>query len=215
MQPTLREVFQTFLRIGLLSFGGPAGQIALMHRVLVDEKKWVDEPRFLNGLNFCMLLPGPEAMQLATYVGWLLRGTWGGILAGTLFVLPGFCVILALSAAYALFQGQIWFASLFFGLKAAVLAVVIEALLRVAKRSLKSTMAYMIAGLSFLALFLFRLPFPLVILVAGIAGYVLERLHHRPAEAASESLPMDARGTAGERSGAALRAIVLLSLIHI
>lgn len=176
MRPGFAETTRTFLKIGLLSFGGPAGQIALMHRVLVDEKKWVDEARFLNGLNFCMLLPGPEAMQLATYIGWLLHGAWGGIVAGTLFVLPGFVVILALSMAYALFQGEVWFASLFFGLKAAVLAIVIEALLRVARRSLKSRTAYAIAGLSFLALYLFRVPFPLVILAAGLFGYLGTRV---------------------------------------
>ena len=173
--PSFAEAFRIWLKIGLLSFGGPAGQIALMHRVLVDEKKWIGEERFLHGLNFCMLLPGPEAMQLATYIGWLLHGTAGGVMAGVLFVLPGFCVILALSTAYALFSGQIWFAALFFGLKAAVLAVVVEALLRVAKKSLKTRAAWIIAGLSFVALFLLHVPFPLVVLGAGLAGYAGER----------------------------------------
>ena len=174
--PSHAEAFRVWLKIGLLSFGGPAGQIALMHRVLVDEKKWIGEERFLHGLNFCMLLPGPEAMQLATYIGWLLHGVRGGLTAGLLFVLPGFCVIMALSTAYALFSGQIWFASIFFGLKAAVLAVVIEALLRVAKKSLKSRAAYGLAALSFLSLFCLGVPFPLVVLGAGVIGYVGERM---------------------------------------
>ena len=166
------DLIGVFLRIGLLSFGGPAGQIALMHRVLVDERKWIDEPRFLAGLNFCMLLPGPEAMQLATYVGWTLRGVRGGVIAGTLFVLPGFCVIVALSMAYVLLQGLPWFAGVFLGLKAAVLAVVIEALIRVARRALTGRLAWTLASLSFLALFVFKLPFPVVVLAAGIVGFV-------------------------------------------
>ncbi len=169
--PSFSDAFRVWLRIGLLSFGGPAGQIALMHRELVDERRWVREDEFLHGLNFCMLLPGPEAMQLATYIGWRLHGFRGGLVAGTLFVLPGFFVILALSTAYATLAGQTWFASLFFGLKAAVLAVVVEALLRVAKKALKTRAAYGIAVLSFLALFLFQAPFPLVILAAGCVGY--------------------------------------------
>jgi chromate transporter len=171
--PSYREAFSVWLRIGLTSFGGPAGQIALMHRVLVEEKKWVDEARFLHGLNFCMMLPGPEAMQLATYIGWRLHGLKGGLTAGTLFVLPGFLVILSLSAAYATFQSTPWFASLFFGLKAAVLAIVAEALLRVSRRSLKGGAAYGIALASFLALFVFGVAFPLVVLASALAGVAL------------------------------------------
>lgn len=170
--PTLPEMTRVFLRIGLLSFGGPAGQIALMHRELVDQRRWLDDDAFLHGLNFCMLLPGPEAMQLATYIGWRLHGLKGGLIAGTLFVLPGFLVMLGLSIAYAGLSGQTWFASLFFGLKAAVLAVVVEALLRVAKKALKTRASYGIAALSFVALFGFAVPFPLVVLAAGIAGYI-------------------------------------------
>ena len=173
--PTFPEALRVWLRIGLLSFGGPAGQIALMHKELVEEKRWISEDRFLHGLNFCMFLPGPEAMQLATYVGWRLHGTKGGIAAGLLFVIPGFCIILALSIAYALFQGSAWFASLFFGLKAAVLAVVLEALFRVARKSLKGKPGYVLACASFLALFAFDIPFPVVILAAGLIGYFCER----------------------------------------
>jgi chromate transporter len=177
--PDFREAARLWGKIGLLSFGGPAGQIALMHRELVDERRWISESRFLHALNFCMLLPGPEAQQLATYIGWLLHGWRGGVVAGTLFVLPGFFVILGLSAAYALFQEASWMASLFFGLKAAVLAIVIEAVLRVAKRSLKNNLMLLLAGLSFVALFCFDVPFPVVVVAAGLIGYGGSRI--RPA----------------------------------
>ena len=146
-----------------------------MHKELVDERRWISESRFLHALNYCMLLPGPEAQQLATYVGWLLHGTRGGIVAGTLFVLPGFVVICALSAAYALFQRTDWLQTLFFGLKAAVLAIVLEALVRVARRALKTPFARLLAALAFVGLFFFALPFPLVVAAAGIAGYLVAR----------------------------------------
>eukprot|EP01035_Chromulina_nebulosa_P035679 gene35679-47971_t len=170
--PTFAEAAKVWAKIGLLSFGGPAGQIALMHKELVDERRWISESRFLHALNFCMLLPGPEAQQLATYIGWLLHGWRGGVVAGTLFVLPGFFVIVALSAAYALLGETPWLSGLFFGLKAAVLAIVIEAVLRVGRRSLKNRVMQVIAGVAFLALFLLALPFPLVVLAAGLVGYL-------------------------------------------
>lgn len=169
--PTLREATAVWARIGLLSFGGPAGQIALMHRELVEERRWISESRFLHALNFCMLLPGPEAQQLATYIGWLLHGTRGGVIAGTLFVLPGFFVILALSIAYALLHDAHWLESLFFGLKAAVLAIVLEAVIRVGRRALKNGVLVGIAATAFMALFAFNVPFPLVVLAAGAFGY--------------------------------------------
>lgn len=175
--PTLAEATIVWARIGLLSFGGPAGQIALMHRELVEERRWISESRFLHALNFCMLLPGPEAQQLATYIGWLLHGIRGGVIAGTLFVIPGFLVIVGLSAAYALFHETTWLTSLFFGLKAAVLAIVIEAVIRVGRRALKNNVMLGIAAAAFLALFAFNLPFPLVVLAAGIAGYVGSRAY--------------------------------------
>lgn len=168
--PAFSELVQTFAKIGLLSFGGPAGQIALMHRILVDEKKWLGEKQFLNALNFCMLLPGPEAMQLATYSGWLLHGVKGGLAAGLLFVLPGALVLFALSSAYVFLGGQTWMAGLMFGLSAAVLALVLEALLRVSKRALNSGFAYVIAASAFIAIALLKLPFPLVVLLAAMAG---------------------------------------------
>ncbi|HTO33578.1 MAG TPA: chromate efflux transporter, partial [Pararhizobium sp.] len=167
---------KVWAKIGLLSFGGPAGQIALMHKELVEERRWISESRFLHALNFCMLLPGPEAQQLATYIGWLLHGTRGGIVAGLLFILPGFFVILGLSSAYALFHQTDWLSSLFFGLKAAVLAIVIEAVIRMGRRALKTRFSLIVAGLAFAALFLFDLPFPLVVLAAGVAGYIATRM---------------------------------------
>ncbi len=168
--PGFAELIRTFGKIGLLSFGGPAGQIALMHKVLVDEKNWLEDRQFLNALNFCMLLPGPEAMQLATYSGWLMRGVRGGLIAGLLFVLPGALVLLALSAAYVFLGEQKWLSGLFFGLSAAVLALVVEALIRVSKRALKSQFAYVIAFAAFVAIALLKIPFPAVVLLAGLAG---------------------------------------------
>ena len=172
-RPSFAEATRLWFKIGCLGFGGPAGQIALMHRLVVDERKWVGEAQFLHALNFCMLLPGPEAQQLATYIGWLLHGVRGGLVAGILFVLPGFCVILALSAAYAAFGQLPWLMGVFFGLKCAVIALVAEALWRVAKRALKQTMHVVVAVLAFLALFVFRIPFPIVILAAAIVGLAM------------------------------------------
>jgi len=169
---SMREAFAVWLRIALLSFGGPAGQIALMHRVLVDERKWISDARFLHALNFCMLLPGPEAQQLAIYIGWLLHGVRGGVMAGTLFVIPGFVVIVTLSVVYALYGALDVVAGLFFGLKAAVLAVVVEALLRIARRALKTPALYGVAAVAFVAIFAFHVPFPMIIIAAGLFGLV-------------------------------------------
>jgi chromate transporter len=170
---SLRETFAVFLRIGLLSFGGPAGQIALLHRELVEQRQWLREREFLSALNFCMLLPGPEAMQLATYAGWKRHGVTGGLMAGLLFVLPGACLILALSVLYARLGNLPALTAVFWGLKAAVLAIVLEALFKVAGRALRTTADGVTAGLSFLALFVFALPFPLVILVAALSGMLM------------------------------------------
>ena len=166
------EALRVWLQIGLLSFGGPAGQIATMHRILVDEKKWIGEARFLHALNYCMVLPGPEATQLATYVGWMLHRTVGGLAAGILFVLPGALVILALSTIYAGFQQVPLVQALFFGIKAAVLAVVVEALLRIAKRALKNSWMYALAGAAFVCIFFLDIPFPLIVVAAGVIGYL-------------------------------------------
>lgn len=170
--PTFEEALRVWLRIGLLSFGGPAGQIALMHKILVDEKQWIDERSFLSGLNFCMLLPGPEAMQLATYVGWRLHGLKGGLAAGLLFVAPGALVILALSALYAAFGKLPISEALFVGVKAAVLAIVVEALLRVARRGLKQQSDWIIAAAAFIAIYLVAIPYPLIVAAAALIGLV-------------------------------------------
>jgi len=167
---TLRRAAAVWLRIGLLSFGGPAGQIALMHRELVERRRWISEPRFLHALNFCTVLPGPEAQQLATYVGWLLHRTPGGLVAGGLFVLPGAVMMMGLSAVYAAFHQVPVVMALFFGIKAAVLAVVVEAVLRIGRRALETRVAVAVAALSFVALFVFSVPFPALILVSGLAG---------------------------------------------
>jgi chromate transporter len=174
----LREAVRTWARVGALGFGGPAGQIAVLHRIVVDEKRWVDEPRFLHALNFCMLLPGPEAQQLATYVGWMMHGVRGGLAAGILFVLPGFGVMLVLSALYAAFQGTALVAALFFGLKPAVIAVVVQALIRIGRRALAGRGSMMIAAAAFVAVSLLAIPFPLVVLGAGAAGWMMNRRAH-------------------------------------
>ena len=170
--PPFPEAVRTWGYIGLNSFGGPAGQIAVMHRVVVDEKKWISEERFLHALNFCMLLPGPEAMQLATYIGWLMHGVRGGLAAGLLFVLPGALVMLGLSMVYATWQEMTLVQALFFGLKAAVLAIVVEAVQRIGKRALKDRFAYGVAAAAFIAIFLFQLPFPLIVLGAALIGWL-------------------------------------------
>jgi chromate transporter len=170
------DALRVWTKIGFLSFGGPAGQVALMHKELVEERRWIDEERFLHALNYCMLLPGPEATQLATYIGWLLHKTRGGVAAGILFVLPGYLAILALSVLYAGFHELTAVAAVFFGLKAAVLAIVVEAIVRIGRRALKTTLMRVVAALSFVAIFLFQAPFPLVVLGAGLFGLVGVRL---------------------------------------
>ncbi len=172
---TFFQAFKVWLRVALLSFGGPAGQISVMHRILVDQKRWIDEGRFLHALNYCMLLPGPEAMQLATYIGWILHGVRGGLAAGVLFVLPGFISILILSFIYAGYQDLSLVQAIFFGVKAAVLALVINALLRLGKRVLKTPSMVLIAGSAFVAMFVFNVAFPLIILGAAIIGLYIGR----------------------------------------
>ena len=169
----LRRLLAVFWRIGILSFGGPAAQIALMHRVLVEEERWLDEPRFLSALSFCMLLPGPEAMQLATYAGWRLRGVPGGLLAGLLFVVPGALVVLGLAVLYMAVGHLPVMAALFLGVKGAVLVIVVEALLKVARKALHSPVHWFIAGLAFMAIFFLTVPFPAIILASGLVGYFL------------------------------------------
>jgi chromate transporter len=169
-KPSFGEAARVWATLGVLSFGGPAGQIALMQRMLIDERRWLTQDEFLHALNFCMLLPGPEATQLATYVGWRLHGWRGGLTAGLLFVLPGALVILLLSMLYAAYGQLPLVANLFFGIKAAVLAIVVEALLRLARRALKLTSDWWIAAAAFAALFLSKVPFPVVVFAAGLLG---------------------------------------------
>jgi chromate transporter len=168
--PTFREAFRFWLKLGFISFGGPAGQIAIMHRELVDRRGWISESRFLHALNFCMFLPGPEATQLAIYIGWLLHGTLGGIVAGVLFVLPSIFLLWGLSFLYVSFAGLGWVAAVFYGLKAAVVAIVAHAMIRIARRSLKNAAFVAIAVLAFVSLFFLDARFPLVILLAGLVG---------------------------------------------
>jgi chromate transporter len=181
-QPSFAEALKVWFKIGCLSFGGPAGQIALMHRVVVDEKKWVPEPQFLHALNFCMLLPGPEATQLATYIGWLLHGVRGGLAAGILFVLPGAFVMLGLSLLYAYGRGVGAIDGALFGIKAAVLVIVVEALIRIGRRSLKTPLLVALASLAFIGIFFFALPFPLIVVAAALAGFVVA--HYAPGQLA-------------------------------
>lgn len=169
--PTIFQAFEVWLKIGFLSFGGPAAQIALMHREIVDKKKWLTEQQFLNALSFCMLLPGPEAMQLATYSGWRLHGTVGGLIAGLLFVIPGATMIFLLALIYALYGDIAFVDALFLGIKAAVIVIVVEALVKVSKRALRLKEHWVIAGLAFVGIFFLDLPFPLIILAAAIFGF--------------------------------------------
>ena len=173
--PIFREAFRFWLTLGFINFGGPAGQIALMHRELVDRRRWIGEERFLHALNYCMLLPGPEAQQLAIYVGWLLHGVRGGLVAGLLFIAPAFGIMLGLSWAYAVHGQVAWVAAVFAGLRAAVIAIVAAAVLRIGKRALTGTGARLIAAAAFLALFVFGAPFPLVIGVASAIGWATSR----------------------------------------
>ena len=175
----LRDIFWVFVKIGLLSFGGPAGQIALMHRILVDEKEWLDEQSFLNALNFCMLLPGPEAMQLATFAGWRLRGISGGLIAGGLFVLPGAVVMLILSISYVAFSGTSMLSGIFLGVKAAILVVVVQALITLSRRALTQTQHYVISGAAFVGLFFFNLSYPVIVIASGVYGAFFLSAYHK------------------------------------
>jgi chromate transporter len=173
MNTSFWDAVKVWARIGILSFGGPAGQIALMHKEVVEDRKWLTEAEYLRALNFCMLLPGPEAMQLATYCGWKLHGQKGGLAAGLLFVLPGACIMLALSTLYALVGNIPVIQALFWGIKAAVVAIVFEALFKIANRALKRNVDWILAGLAFIALFCFGLPFVLVVAAAAVFGFML------------------------------------------
>lgn len=188
--PSLREAFHVWAKIGILSFGGPAAQIAMMHKEIVDDKKWLTEKQFLNALSFCMLLPGPEAMQLATYTGWRINGTIGGLIAGLLFVIPGAIIILALATIYAYFGAVPIVEALFLGVKATVVIIVIEALLRVSKKALKRIDHWVIAGLAFIGIFFLSIPYPLIVLIAALYGLIFNDTSTDPEEAAVHRQPL-------------------------
>jgi len=180
MTPTFSDLFRAFARIGLLSFGGPAAQISLMHEELVDRRRWMSEDQFLGALSFCMLLPGPEAMQLATYAGWKLRGVPGGLVAGLLFVVPGAAVILVLALAYASYADLDWVQAAFLGVKAAVVAIVLRALWTLSRKALRGPLHWALAGVAFVAMYALSVPFPLVILAAALTGAVLTKTQDAP-----------------------------------
>jgi len=170
--PTFSEALRFWAKLGFISFGGPAGQIAMMQAELVEKRKWISQSRFLHALNFCMLLPGPEAQQLATYIGWLLHKTWGGIVAGAFFVIPSIFILWTLSFVYAAYGSLPSVAAVFYGLKPAVIAIVAVAVIRIGTKALKNEVMWMIAALAFVAIFFFKVPFPLIILSAGLIGFV-------------------------------------------
>lgn len=191
-KPSFREAFYFWLKLGFISFGGPAGQIGIMHTFLVDQKKWISDRKFLHALNYCMLLPGPEAQQLATYIGWLLHGTAGGVVAGTLFVLPSVFILLGLSTIYVAFGQIAWVGALFYGLKPAVVAIVILALIRLGKKALLSLIHVLTAIVSFSGIFFFDVPFPYIILGAVVTGWLAKKIYpHLFQEIKSESQKSD------------------------
>lgn len=200
-----KEALGVWARVAALSFGGPAGQIAVMHRILVEEKRWISEERFLHALNYCMLLPGPEAQQLATYIGWLLHRTAGGLVAGLLFILPGFLSILVLSILYASWGELGWVKGLFFGLKAAVLALVAEAVLRIGRRALRSPAAVAIAVLSFISIFFLDVAFPWIVVCSGLTGLLIGRLRPQWLNLGSGGAPLEGEMAPADRALADLR----------
>src|SRR5690349_12225175 len=174
--PTFAEAFRFWVKLGFISFGGPTGQIAIMQTELVEKRKWISQSRFLHALNFCMLLPGPEAQQLAIYIGWLLHKTWGGMVAGALFVIPSVFILWTLSFIYVAYGNVPWIAAAFYGLKPAVLAIVAVAVIRIGRKALKNEIMWTLALAAFIAIFFFKLPFPVIVLMAGVIGFVGGRL---------------------------------------
>lgn len=207
------EAFRFWLKLGFISFGGPSGQIAIMHTELVEKKRWISEARFLHALNYCMLLPGPEAQQLATYVGWLLHRTWGGVVAGSLFVIPSMFILWGLSWIYMAHGTVPWVVAIFYGLKPAVLAIVAAAVIRIGSKALKNEVMWMLAGLAFLAIYVLKIPFPLIILSAAVIGFIGGKVWrdkflvirgHEPS-ADSEGTVIDDEAEAAEHTRPSLR----------
>src|SRR6202051_3437228 len=170
--PSFSEAFRFWLKLGFISFGGPPGQIAIMQTELVEKKRWISQSRFLHALNYCMLLPGPEAQQLAIYIGWLLHKTWGGIVAGSLFVIPSIFVPWGLSYIYAAFGNLPWIAAVFYGLKPAVTAIVMAAVIRIGRKALRNEVMWTLAMLAFIAIYFFKVPFPIIVMSAGLIGFL-------------------------------------------
>lgn len=202
--PMFREAFRFWLKLGFISFGGPSGQIAMMHTELVEKKRWIDQSRFLHALNFCMLLPGPEAQQLAIYIGWLWHRTWGGIVAGALFVIPSIFILWTLSYVYVAFGHVAWIAAIFYGLKPAVLAIVAAAVINIGRKALRNAIMWLIAAAAFVAIYFFHAPFPLIIISAGLLGFIAGKFWPRIVAAPSaenagstftDQLPIQARPT--------------------
>lgn len=218
VRPTFGEAFRFWLKLGFISFGGPAGQIAIMHREVVEQKRWVDEAHFLHALNFCMLLPGPEAQQLATYLGWLLHRTWGALVAGALFVLPSAFILWGLSYVYMAHGNLWWLGAIFHGLKPAVLAIVVAAVLRIGGKALKNEVMWSLAALAFVAIRFFGAPFPLIIVLAALVGFFGGRIRrdkflvagvHGGGGKPEETLALDLREHAAPTLGRALRVTAL------
>jgi chromate transporter len=211
VRPTFAEAFRFWLKLGFISFGGPTGQIAIMHTELVDRKKWIDEARFLHALNFCMLLPGPEAQQLATYIGWLLHGTRGGLVAGILFVLPSAFILWALSYIYMTHGTVPWIGAVFAGLQPAVMALVAFAVLRIGKKALKKPLLWAVAALAFAAIFFLHAPFPLIIAAAALVGFIARK--HIPATAKhGDAKDLATHEAAPVGAGHALRIVRILGI---
>src|SRR6201981_2779077 len=199
--PTFAEAFRFWLKLGFISFGGPTGQIAIMQTELVEKKKWISQSRFLHALNFCMLLPGPEAQQLAIYVGWLLHKTWGGIVAGALFVIPSMFTLWGLSYVYVTLGNLPWIAAIFYGLKPAVLAIVTAAVIRIGSKALKNAVMWSLALAAFVAIYFFHVPFPLIIISAGVLGLIGNKIlpQHFRGEIAPP-LDLDLASKVGDRA---------------
>jgi chromate transporter len=194
--PSFAEAFRFWLKLGFISFGGPSGQIAIMHTELVEKKRWIDESRFLHALNFCMLLPGPEAQQLAIYIGWLLHKTRGGIVAGALFVIPSIFILWALSYVYVAFGHVPWIAAIFYGLKPAVLAIVAAAVIRIGQKALRNPIMWLIAAAAFVAIYFFHAPFPLIVISAGVLGFIIGKTRNqRSTSTRDDALPIQPRAT--------------------
>jgi chromate transporter len=212
---SLRQALPVWIRVAIYSFGGPAGQMAVMHNILVEEKRWISEKRFLHALNYTMLLPGPEAQQLATYIGWLLHGIRGGLVAGTLFILPGFASILALSYLYAGFQDVQYVQALFFGLKPAVMAIVVEAVFRIGSRAITNRVMLAVAALAFIAILFLQVPFPWIVFAAALIGYLLGRFQPElfPNQAESAESDDDLVSSSSAHTQPSLRRAILIIVI--